>query len=114
MDGGGFGTGGSYCRAVELGEFVHILHFGSRSCSQGYFTRGTFQSMHVPRKFDDSENSGLSRLESRISSFNLLTILFEKTPQHQCRLNTFNPCLSDARLRSTYGQSHFSHCGHLA
>jgi len=118
IDGGGFGTGGSYCRAVDLGEFCWVAVCTYCILVAGLVLRnisheGHFNPCMCRGNLTIAKIVGisLSRLESRISSFNLLAILFEKkkTPQRHCRLNTFNPsCLSDARLRSTYGRSHFS------
>ncbi len=79
------GTGGSYCRAVDLGEFCwvavctycilvaglvlwNILHEGHLNPCM---CRGNLAIAKIV-------GISLSRLESRISSFNLLAILFEK------------------------------------
>jgi len=89
MDGGGPGTGGSCCRAVDLGEFcwvavctycILVAGLVLRDIShEGHFNpcmcRGNLTIVKIV-------GISLSRLESRISSFNLLAILFEKKKHH--------------------------------
>ncbi len=85
IDGGGFGTGGSYCRAVDLGEFCWVAVCTYCILVAGLVLRnisheGHFNPCMCRGNLTIAKIVGISfsRLESRISSFNLLAILFEK------------------------------------